>query len=155
MSHKKASCPSSPSSRGASLDAEPPGEQAHTCPWPRHHPNSPDLLPGNDSETICYLSRGGAVLRMRTVMSVTLSGLHFIQEQKSFFGSAAIQKASRSYGLFLIQSTWAEEGEKPASPLHRCKERLLLCHGGPPALQHLSPPCLGPVACCCKGASVY
>lgn len=43
-------------------DCRAPREQANTCPWPRHHPASPNLLPRGDSETICYLSRGGAVL---------------------------------------------------------------------------------------------
>lgn len=149
--HKKPSCPSSPSSHGASLGAGPAGEQANTCPWPRHSPNGPSLLPGGDSETICSVSRGGAVLLMQTLMPVTLPGLYLIQEQKSLFGSAAVQKAVRSPGVFLIQSTWAEEREKPASPLHRSKGRLLLFHGGPPALQHLPLPCLGPAARCCKG----
>lgn len=52
MFHKKPSSASSPSSQGATLGAGPWGEHANTCLWPRHHPDSPNLLPGNDSEPL-------------------------------------------------------------------------------------------------------
>lgn len=81
------------------------------------------------------------MLRMQTVTPATLPASYLIQEQKSFFGSAALQKASRSPSLFLIPSTWAEEREKPR----------VLCAGPTSSAALVTPPCLSPVAR--KGAS--
>lgn len=72
-----------------------------------------------------------------------LPGLYLICEQSSLFWPVAVQKAL--FGQC--------EDRKGRSPLHRSREVVALPWGSP-TLQHLTPPCCGPVESCCRGASM-